>query len=530
MYAILPVATPVRVADQPCQKCHQQIYRDYVRTPMADASGPAAERLIPGEYNHEASQVRYTLKDQDGKVILTWQDLREQGTSGQWNLTYFLGSGHLGTTWLYSVDNYLFESPVAWYAASHGYDMKPGLAAATHMLPALPMQSACMRCHMSAVQPSDPGTINRYTGLPFLHAGITCEACHGHSQKHVLSDGKAPMINPAALNPEKRDSICISCHLEGDITVPRAGRSALDYQAGDSISNFVAYYIYTKSDPLARGVSEVEQFNQSMCKRISGDSMSCTTCHDPHFTPTAAQRVTFYRAKCLTCHGSAEFVKTHHTENPDCIGCHMPHSGSQNIPHVAWTDHRILRQPDSKAPASSATNNVLTPIFSPGANQRDLGIAYYLSYLTGNTAEGPTAWHLLDSQRQAIGTDEPALDALGLLDLERGDYPAGESCFRKALALDAKDLTAQSNLGILLAREGKLTESVRMLQDAFSRNLDVAGLAMNLARVQCMTGNVSGVQNTLRSSLTYNPGVVEMLKLLNTAESCRSSAKGGTAP
>jgi len=57
--------------------------------------------------------------------------------------------------------------------------MKPGLAELDHMPPPLPMQSGCMRCHMSGVQASDEGTINRYRGLPFLHAGITCEACHG---------------------------------------------------------------------------------------------------------------------------------------------------------------------------------------------------------------------------------------------------------------------------------------------------------------------------------------------------------------
>lgn len=521
--------TSVRVADAPCANCHAQIYQHYLNTPMANASGPAAERLVPGSYEHQPSQVDYTLSSTNGKATLTWRNLREPGVSGQWDLRYFLGSGHLGTTWLYSVHNYWFESPVAWYTASHSYDMKPGLAKATEMLPALPMQSDCMRCHMSAVQSSDPGSMNRFSGPPFLHGGITCEACHGDTTEHVRSAGKIPVVKLAQLDPEKRDSLCISCHLEGDVAVERAGRSVLDYRPGDSISDFLAFYIYAKSDLRARGASEVEQFNQSMCKRMSGDRMSCTTCHDPHFSPAPLQRIAYYRSKCLQCHSSPAFVSTHYADNPDCIGCHMPHNGAQNIPHVAWTDHRILARPEPDTSTQETTTNALAPIFSPGANTRDLGMAYYLAYLKGNRAKGAEAWSLLSSQQEKIQNDKAALDALGLLSVERGDNQGGETDFRRVLSLDPNDLTAQSNLGILLAKQGKLAEAVHILQSAFDRNQDVVGLAMNLARLECMTGDVSGVQNTLRTALIYNPGIQEMQHFLSMADRCHASAQDGDA-
>ena len=142
------------------------------------------------------------------------------------------------------------ESPVAWYSAAGKLDMKPGLSNATQMLPGLAMQSSCMRCHMSSVQPSDPGTMNRYAGLPFLHGGITCEQCHGDTAQHVATKGKAPVVNTARLSADKRDSLCISCHLEADITVERAGRSMLNFRPGDSIADYLAFYTYTKAIPL----------------------------------------------------------------------------------------------------------------------------------------------------------------------------------------------------------------------------------------------------------------------------------------
>jgi hypothetical protein len=48
-------ATPVRVADAKCAKCHGEIYRKYLATPMADASGLAAEKLIADSYVHGPS-------------------------------------------------------------------------------------------------------------------------------------------------------------------------------------------------------------------------------------------------------------------------------------------------------------------------------------------------------------------------------------------------------------------------------------------------------------------------------------------
>lgn len=205
----------------------------------------------------------------------------------------------------------------------------------------------------------------------------------------------------------------------------------------------------------------------------------------------------------------------------------MPHNGAQNIPHVAWTDHRILRHPSAEPTESSATDT-LKPIFSPKANARDLGMAYYLAYLKGNAAEGAKAWLLLSSQQQFIQSDKAALDALALLSLERGDTQTGESLLKKVLRLDPNDLTAQSDFGALMAKEGNLSASLQLLRSAFNRNQDVAGLAMNLARVQCATGDTAGVRNTLRTALIYNPGVEELQQFLQSADACRARRGNGT--
>jgi len=516
-----PQATPVLQADAQCGQCHQAIFRSYLHTPMANASGLAIDKVKPATFMHGPSGVTYTVSSDHGEALLSYH---APNGPGQIPLTYFLGSGHLGTTYLYFKGRYLFESPVAWYADSNRYDMKPGLTAMRSMPPPLPMESDCMRCHMSDVQRSDPGTINRYQGLPFLHAGITCEECHGDSRAHVLTGGKAGILNPAHLDPELRDSICISCHLEGDVSVQRAGHSVLNYRPGEAIGTYMAYYAREGANLMARGVSEVEQLSQSTCKRMSGDKMSCMSCHDPHYTPDSACRVAFYRSKCLACHNAPQFAKTHHPENQDCTSCHMPRIGARNILHVAWTDHRILRVPreSSQEPRSTGEER-LGPIFSPGASARDLAMAYYKGLLQGNDSFEARAWNGLEAQKDTIQNDKRALDALGNLSAERGDSAAAERAYGRVLQLDPNDLTALSNFGILLARQGKLAPAIAMLKGAFARNQDVPGLAMNLARLQCMAHDGNAARDTLKTALVYAPGLSDLKGLLDQVSSCGSA-------
>jgi tetratricopeptide (TPR) repeat protein len=516
--------TPVRDADAVCAPCHVRIYRSYLATPMGNASGLAFEKLHPGTFLHARSNTEYTVEARDGGGELRYRSLRRPGLAGQMHLDYFLGSGHLGTTYLYSIGEYLFESPIAWYAASGSYDMKPGLTEMDHMPPPLPMQSGCLRCHMSSVQASVSGTVNRYRGLAFLHGGITCECCHGESKQHVATKGKAKILNPASLRADLRDSICISCHLEGDVTVERAGRSALDYRPGEPISDFLAFYVRSGANLADRAVSEVEQLSQSTCKRMSGDRMSCMSCHDPHDTPDASRRVAFFRAKCLACHNQPQFARSHHPENDDCTSCHMPRNGARNVLHVAWTDHRIRKVPEAMITEwQSADRDELTPIFSPGATKRDEAMANYQALLEGDRSRESVVWEQLNAQRATLENDKDALDALGNVSAERGERDRAEKAFRRVLELAPSDLTALSNLGTLLAKEGKLTEAAALLSEAFKLNQDVPGLAMNLARVQCMAGDGEAARETLTTALIYCPNGEDMRRLLAQTGNCSAA-------
>ena len=514
-------ASPVRIADATCANCHREIFEKYLSTPMANASGRAAERFKPGTLQHKPSGTTYKIFMRDAQAMLSFQDAQDPQVTTERKLDYFLGSGHLGITYLYSLHGNLFESPVAYYAASQSFDMKPGLESITEMPPALPMQPSCLRCHMSAVQQSDPGTINHYKGLAFLHTGITCEACHGDTQQHVATGGKAAVINPVKLDAVRRDSICISCHLEGDISVERAGRSAIDYKPGEAISEYLSYFVYQGKDATRRGVSEVEQLSLSMCKRTSGDKMSCTSCHDPHYTPEPQEKAAFYRKKCLACHNDASFAASHHPENPDCTSCHMARTGAENIPHVAWTDHRILKIPDSTETIRDLSEgDTLAPIFSPGTTKRDLALAYYNALLEGNFALRQKASQLLTEIVPEISGDKEALIAIGVVSEKQGNYQQAKEVFEQVLKLDPVNLMAISNLGTLRAKSGDLQGAIALWEPAFERNENVVGLAKNLGQVQCITGDPAAARATLQKTLQYSPALRDVQQMLAQLPSC----------
>ncbi len=517
-------AVPVREADAVCGRCHRDILDSYLKTPMANASGLADERLFAGSYQHQNTGAEYSVSGDPNGALLHFRIPATPPIEGSERLRYFLGSGHLGLTYLYEKNNYWFESPIAYYDALHGYGMKPGLELKRDLPSGLGLHPACLRCHMSGVEKQAAGSDNLYPNGPFRQTGVTCESCHGSARQHVATGGTAAIVNPVKLDLERRDSVCVVCHLEGDTSVERHGRNILDFKPGENVADYLAYFIYAGEITTGRAVSEIEQFNSSLCKRTTGPQMSCTTCHNPHFTPAPEQSAAFFRGKCLTCHKEEKLSPVHTKDSVDCVSCHMPKTGARNVPHVAWTDHRILRRPEQHGPSLSgpaeerASLEELIPVLGSSSTNRDLGLAYSDLAIGGATQARSRAWQLLTAAEKESGPDAPLLRALGLLSETRGDHARAELYYRSALQVDPEDLVSETNLGALLANSGDLEAAANLWRRSFQVNEDVPSLGQNLAIAECLLGQRENAEQVLQKLLAYNPAFISARQILGSIE------------
>ncbi len=333
-------APPEHLGNDACRPCHAALVERYGATAMARTSGRAAGNLIAGHFKHTPSGVEYRTAEQDGEPRLFFKRKNEPRLEGSIRLDYYVGSNTRGRTYLYAIDGFLYQSPINYYAEHKVWDMSPGYGDEREMRLTHRAGPSCLFCHASRIQPTLPGTRNRFAGVPFLQPGVGCERCHGPGGAHVRDPLHAPMVNPARLPPEARDSVCWQCHLEGVSRIALPGRSIEEYQPGDRLADFVTTFVDEHAvDRPAGAVSQVESLAVSRCSRESAGRLSCITCHDPHAVEDRASRVERYRQACLSCH--ARFAAGHHASTPDCTTCHMPRRDSTDISHTEVTVHRI---------------------------------------------------------------------------------------------------------------------------------------------------------------------------------------------
>jgi tetratricopeptide (TPR) repeat protein len=507
------------VGNEACAKCHTSIFDSYQRTAMAHASGPATENPMAGDFLHKKSGVRYRIYTQDGKLWLSFERPGDPLVQGKRELLYYIGQGRRGRTYLFSVDGFLFESPVNWYADKHMWDMAPAygnVRAAPMNLPAL---TSCLDCHVSGIQPPINGTENRYRMPVFAYSGVTCERCHGPGAAHVNG---GVIVNPSKLSPDRRDAICMQCHLEGNAAIERLGKHLYQFRPGDDLSDYIRYYV--RVDETASGLRAASQFEalaQSTCKKKSGATMSCTSCHDPHRSVQVEERVSFYRAKCLACH--AGLTTKHHANQPDCTSCHMPANPSTDVAHTAVTDHRILRRPDIgpalvNAQAAPSSLPRLAPFpASPDAEHdtRDMALAWASMAENGNEAVLKQAEQLLRQAVQESPKDPALLSSLAYVEQRRGALNDARELYQRALAQDPNLLDAATNLGVIDANMGNLRQAVTLWEGAFQRAPGRSSIGMNIARAFCGAGQVEQARDFTMRVLQFNPDLDSAKKLLN---------------
>jgi Flp pilus assembly protein TadD len=359
-----------------CVGCHQDIYKTFLETGKGRSFHlPSPDNIIE---NFKATPVYDKYSDLNYQAFwrgpeMYMAEFRLQGQDTVHyraeKVEYVIGSGNQTRSYLYETNGYFYEMPLTWYVGKKIWDLSPGYEKGANSGFNRTIGQNCMECHNSDVH-FVPNSVNKFTSVGM---GMSCEKCHGPGEAHVklMTAGSKEsihkgidlsIVNPAKLPVQLQFDVCRQCHLEG-LTVPKAGKDVLNFRPGMALAGFADVFVPVSNlqSPEFGFASHAERLQQSACFIKSGEKLTCNTCHNPHKT-LKGNPVSFYNEKCLSCHQQKNLPEDHRTlkvDETNCVKCHMPKSGTTDIPHVSSTDHFIRKRPETQ-PITVSKNKLVS--------------------------------------------------------------------------------------------------------------------------------------------------------------------------
>jgi Flp pilus assembly protein TadD len=539
------VATPYRnarpgvryVGDAACVRCHADIAETYRRHPMGRSllkidEAPAEMR---GEEKRrdlfKAQGFTYSAARRGGRTLHRESRRDEQGrtiAAVDGEVRYVLGSGRLALAFLIERDGYLFESPMTWYSERKRWDLAPGYETNNPHFERS-VTAGCLFCHANRVD-HVAGTANRYREPIFQGHAIGCERCHGPGELHVREasvaiKGEPNIVNPSKLEPALRESVCQQCHLMGESAITeRAERSIFDYRPGLPLYRYETVFVPPPGAArLHHNAGQVEQMYESRCFRQSRGAMGCISCHDPHVLPAPADRVAYYRDRCLECHAKrgcsvpADVRRVQSAED-SCIQCHMPRAAAADVPHIATTIHSIPRQLEASDHASSPPEasqaEPEVPVFfhadlmSPAEREeakRDLGLALHMRGVWGARNAIPLFSQALTAHPGDVAAREGLGYALGAV----GRGQEGLVEYEKVLERAPNRESALVGAATLSDKVGARKRSIEYWQRAIAVDPWQSAYYAALGRELAQSGQWPEAADACRSALRLNPANIE---------------------
>lgn len=482
-----------------CRECHADIAKQFARHPMSrsmsalpEANPVEGEPVTVSFTTHPGR--RYTVERSPSEIRHHESGIDQFGDviyDQAVDIGLALGSGRRGRSYLIEEEGRLFVSPIAWYATDDRWGLSPGYEPLEHLRFERPATDRCLHCHSGGLLREEAAAKPVRVQDRFLELSIGCERCHGPGQTHVAhhrqtdASGLDPIINIAGLDSSRRDAVCLQCHLQGETEVLRFGRNETDFRPGDHLGDIWSVYVSGNGidpDGATAAVSHALQMHSSRCFTKSDGRLGCISCHDPHTVPIAEQRIDWYRSRCLNCHGEADcglpsVERQRSTANGSCITCHMPALETNDVPHTAQTDHRILKNPTrpSLRDPQAFKGGIFDLTHSP------------LSDIEKQRADGIMLARQAELNADGEIVRQAAIHLDGLTDL----FP--------------NDLLLMDSLALLSSMGGRNEKALRLWRQATERYPDSEELLISLAMLEQQSGNGDRSLQCLERLMELNP-------------------------
>ena len=552
------------VGMQTCRGCHQEIYNTFIQTGMGKSWDKATREKSSAIFDKHAL-VYDTLNDfyyhpfwkNDSLYVLEYR-LNGQDTIYKRLecVKYIVGSGQHTNSHLMQIDNFLYQVPITFYTQEKKWDLAPGFEHGANSRFGRIVGKECITCH-NFYPDKNESAENYFENVP---TGIQCERCHGAGSIHVrekqagklidvAKDIDYTIVNPKKLKRELQISLCQRCHLQG-VTVLNEGNTFFDFKPGTPLSSTMHTFIPRFTDSVEHFIMASHADRMKMSKCFLNSEMTCLSCHNPHVKVTPEK--TFNQA-CEKCHQNKTDCKLNLTErkksNNNCYGCHMPLSGSIDIPHVKIHDH-FIRVPKKKTAAEiAAVRRFVRLACVSDANPTALiRTKAYLNYFEEYERKFDA---LLDSAKYFLGKSEdkesndfhftmirflflkndfegikkyteehlgnqPTIDAwtnyrIGEAFLRLNENEKAILFFQKSVEQKKNEADFYNKLGVAFLTNHQTNEAEQIFKQCIDINKNQVSGLTNLGYINALNGNLQQAESYYQKALQVNPDYVQAL-------------------
>jgi len=515
-----------------CRECHGNVHKSFMKTGMGQSFDSASRAKSAASFGDHAvvydSVLNFYYKPfwRGDSLFVKEYRLADGDTVHKRieQIDFIVGSGQHTNSHIIERNNYFYQAPITFYTQKGVWDLAPGFEEGASSRFSRQIGQECMTCH-NGLPDFEERSRNKFHSVK---TGIDCERCHGPGELHVERKraGKiidtsqyadSTIVNPARLTKELQMSLCQRCHLQGN-AVLKEGKSWEDFQPGMHLDSIMNVFLpeYKGQEDRFIMASQAERLRESACYTQS--DMSCITCHNPHVSVEETSIATF-NSKCQNCHNGAgkksectEDMATRNKEDDNCSGCHMPKSGSIDIPHVSITDHHIKTRHDKDQENISYTEAQKIQQFvglkcmtkeNPSSYEMAMGyLSFYEEFSKGR--------YLLDSAKIFIeqrpqGDLVPWLKPIVKYHFLRNDF-ASIRTYASRVRLDSvQDEWTNYRIGEAYFQAKQYQKALKYYQQAVNKKPFNLAFQNKLGSTYFQLGNYQKAERVFRLILTEDP-------------------------